>query len=91
MQMPRRHAAYRLALHGLLSLLSYRTQDQSTSGIIYNGLGLLPPITKKMFYIFAYSLYWLVLCELDTSWSYHKGASVGEMPPRDPAVRHFLN
>ena len=32
------------------------------------------------------------VCQLDTGWSYHKnGASVGEVPPGDPAVRHFLN
>jgi hypothetical protein len=37
-------------------------------------------------------LYWLVLCQLDTAGVItEKGASVGEMPPRDPAVRHFLN
>ena len=30
--------------------------------------------------------------QLDTSWSYHRGRSLlEEMPPRDPAVRHFLN
>ena len=32
-------------------------------------------------------LYWLVLCQLDTAGVItEKGASVGEMPPRDPAV-----
>jgi hypothetical protein len=32
------------------------------------------------------------VCQLDTSWSYHRErASVGEMPPCDPAVRHFLS
>jgi hypothetical protein len=37
-------------------------------------------------------VYWLVLCKLDTSWSYHRErASVGEVPPWDPTVRHFLN
>jgi hypothetical protein len=37
-------------------------------------------------------LYWLVLCQLDTAGVItEKGASVGEMPPRDPAIRHFLN
>jgi hypothetical protein len=31
-------------------------------------------------------------CQLDTGWSYHKkGASLEEMPPCDPTVRHFLN
>jgi hypothetical protein len=38
------------------------------------------------------ALYWLVLCQLDTAGVItEKGASVEEMPPRDPAVRHFLN
>jgi hypothetical protein len=38
------------------------------------------------------SLYWLVLCQLDIAAVITgKGVSVGEMPPRDPAVRHFLN
>jgi hypothetical protein len=32
-----------------------------------------------------------VVCQLDTSWSYRRGASLEEMPPGDPAVRHFLN
>jgi hypothetical protein len=37
-------------------------------------------------------LYWLVLCQLDTAGvTTEKGASVKEMPPLDPAVRHFLN
>jgi hypothetical protein len=37
-------------------------------------------------------LYWLVLCQLDTAGVItEKGASVGEMPLQDPAVRHFLN
>jgi hypothetical protein len=41
---------------------------------------------------FLYPLYWLVLCQLDTAGVItEKGASVEEMPPRDPAVGHFLN
>jgi hypothetical protein len=37
-------------------------------------------------------LYWLVLCLLDTAGIItEKGASFGEIPPGDPAVRHFLN
>ena len=37
-------------------------------------------------------LYWLVLCQLDTAGVItEKGASVGEMPPQDPVVKHFLN
>jgi hypothetical protein len=37
-------------------------------------------------------VYWLVLCQLDTAGGItEKGASVGAMPPGDPAVRHFLN
>jgi hypothetical protein len=37
-------------------------------------------------------LYWLVLCQLDTAGVItEKEASVGEMLPRDPAARHFLN
>jgi hypothetical protein len=38
------------------------------------------------------ALYWLVLCQLDTAGVItEKGASVEEMPPWDPTVRHFLN
>jgi hypothetical protein len=38
-------------------------------------------------------LYWLVLCVNLTHSGVitKKGGSVGEMPPGDPAVRHFLN
>jgi hypothetical protein len=37
-------------------------------------------------------LYWLVLCQLDIAGVItKKGASVGEMLPRDPAASHFLN
>jgi hypothetical protein len=38
-------------------------------------------------------LYWLVLGVNLTQAGVitEKGASVGEMPPRDPTVRHFLN
>jgi hypothetical protein len=37
-------------------------------------------------------LYRLVLCQLDTAGVItEKGASVEEMPPGDPTVRHFLN
>jgi hypothetical protein len=38
-------------------------------------------------------LYWLVLCVNLTQAGVitEKGASVREIPPRDPAVRHFLN
>jgi hypothetical protein len=38
-------------------------------------------------------LYWLVWDVNLTQAAVitEKGASVGEMPPRDPAVRHFLN
>jgi hypothetical protein len=37
-------------------------------------------------------LYWLVLCQLDTAGVItEKGASVGDMPPQDTTVRHFLN
>jgi hypothetical protein len=48
---------------------------------------------NKMFiYLKSKSLYWLVLCQLDTAGVItEKGASVEEMPPRDPGVRHFLN
>ena len=46
MQKPWRGAAYWLALHGLLSLLSYRTQDhQPRDGPTHNGLGP-PPVTN---------------------------------------------
>jgi hypothetical protein len=37
-------------------------------------------------------LYWLVLYQLDTVGVItEKGVSVGDMPPRDPTIRHFLN
>jgi hypothetical protein len=38
-------------------------------------------------------LYWLVLCVNLTQAGVitEKRASVGEVPPRDPGVRHFLN
>ena len=43
MQRPWRGAAYWLALHGLLSLLSHRTQGhQPRDGAIHNGLGSWP-------------------------------------------------
>jgi hypothetical protein len=47
MQMPWRDAAYWLAPHGLLRLLSYRTQDhQAKDGTAHNGLGPPPSITN---------------------------------------------
>jgi hypothetical protein len=40
----------------------------------------------------TYPVYWLVLCQLDKAGVItEKGASVEEMPPCDPSVRHFLN
>jgi hypothetical protein len=40
----------------------------------------------------ASHVYWLVLCQLDTAGVItEKGASVEEMPPQDPTLRHFLN
>jgi hypothetical protein len=40
----------------------------------------------------TWPLYWLVLCQLDTAGVItEKGASVEEMPPWDPTLRHFLN
>jgi hypothetical protein len=37
-------------------------------------------------------VYWLVLCQLETAGVItEKGTPVGEMPPGDPAARHFLN
>ena len=54
MQKPWRDAAYWLAYPGLLSLLSYRTQNhQPTNGTTHNDQGLLPLNTdfKKMPYI----------------------------------------
>ena len=58
MQRPRRVAVYWLALHYLLRLLSYRTQDhQPRDGTTRKGLG--PPssiTTKKMPYRLTYSL-----------------------------------
>ena len=47
MQRPWRGAAYWLAPHGLLSLLSYRTQDhQPKDGSTQNGVGSLLSITN---------------------------------------------
>ena len=47
MQRPWKGAAYWLAHHGLLSLLSYRTQNhQPRDGITHHGLGPLPLITN---------------------------------------------
>jgi hypothetical protein len=47
----------RALLTGLLSLLSYRTQDQqSRAGTTHNGLGPPPLVTKKRPYRFACSL-----------------------------------
>ena len=44
---PWKNAAYWLASHGLLSLLSYRTQDyQHRDGTTHNGLCLPPQITN---------------------------------------------
>ena len=50
MQRPWRSAAYCLAPHGLLSLLSYRTQDhQPRDGTTHSGLGLPhQSLIKKM-------------------------------------------
>ena len=47
MQRPWGVAAYWLAPHGLLSLLSYKTQDQQAmNGTTHNGLGSPLPITN---------------------------------------------
>jgi hypothetical protein len=47
MQRPWKGAAYWLAPHGLLGLLSYRTQDhQPRDGTTHNGLGPPPSITN---------------------------------------------
>ena len=36
-------------------------------------------------------LYWLVVCQLDTAGVItEKGASVGQMPPQHPDVRHLV-
>jgi hypothetical protein len=49
-----------------------------------NFVKLIPPI-------YLYMVFWLVLCQLDTAGVItEKGASLEEMPPSDPAVRHFL-
>ena len=43
-----KEAAFWLVPHGLLSLLSYRTQDrQPRDGTTHSGLGPSPSITKK--------------------------------------------
>jgi hypothetical protein len=48
MQRPWRGAAYRLVSPGLLSLLSYRTQDhQPRDGTTHNGLGPPPSIINS--------------------------------------------
>jgi hypothetical protein len=55
-------------------------------------------VTMGAYLHFQYSrdrcrrMYWLVLCQLDTAGVItEKGASVEEMPPGDPTLRHFLN
>jgi hypothetical protein len=46
----------------------------------------------RIYLPFIWYLYWLVLCQLEkTGVITEKGVSVGEMPPWDPAARHFLN
>ena len=48
MQRPWREAAYWLASHGLLSLLSYRTQDhQPKDGTTHHGLNPPPSVTNE--------------------------------------------
>ena len=48
MQKPQRGAAYWLALHGFLSLLSCRTQDhQLMDGTTHRGLGPSPSIMNQ--------------------------------------------
>lgn len=50
-----RRAAYCLALYGLPSLLSYRTQDRlPKQGTIHNELGPPTSIIEKMFHSFNY-------------------------------------
>ena len=58
MQRPWREAAYWLAFHGLLSLLSNRTQGHQLRGSTTRKAQALPQQTliKKMTYRFAYSL-----------------------------------
>jgi hypothetical protein len=59
LQRPQRCDIYWLAPHGLLSWLSYRTQDhQPRDGTTHNGLGPLIPrqsLIKKMLYRSAHS------------------------------------
>lgn len=56
---PQRHAAYGLALHGLLSLLSYIPQDYlPRNGCSHGGLGPYQSLTKKMFHRLDYNLVW---------------------------------
>lgn len=51
-QRPWRGAAYWLAPHGFLSLISYRTQDHHPrDDTIHKELGPSPSITKKMFHM----------------------------------------
>jgi hypothetical protein len=56
MQSSWRGAAYWLASHGFLGLLSYRTQDHPRNGSAHNGLSPPISITEKMPYRFAYDL-----------------------------------
>ena len=56
----------------------------------------LPEATDQQWGILKranYCLYWLVLCINLTQAGVitEKGASLEEMPPGDPVVRHFLN
>jgi hypothetical protein len=64
----------------------------------FAGMGLLLPPSESQGPNFSHEFghshpYWLVLCVNLTQAEVitEKGASVGEMPPQDPAVGHFLN
>jgi hypothetical protein len=77
--------------------LSFEQSDRcgSISILLHANIQLDQHHLLKMLSFFccaSQALYWLVLCQLDTAGVItEKGASVEEMPPWDPAVRHFLN
>jgi hypothetical protein len=58
------------------------------------GLELSSSVHSLLLFFFLFLLvYWLVwgVNETQAGVITEKGASVGEMPPQDPAVRHFLS
>jgi hypothetical protein len=71
--------------------LEYCTRSSGISGKCYHAWLYIGSVDSDSIICWC-GLYWLVLCQLDTAGVItEKGASVEEMPPWDPTVRHFLN